>query len=54
MTLFHTVVGYNIGIFLNNRELVSSYFLSILGKSLSFVYDFQRHKQEMTQVKLIL
>ena len=48
------MLGYNIRIFLNDRELVSGYLISTLGNSLSFAYDFQRHKQEMTQVKLVL
>ena len=52
--LFFTVIGYNIRIFLNERKLVSGYFIAILGNSLSFAYDFQRHKQEVTQVKLAL
>ena len=38
--LFFTVVGYNIRIFLNERELVSGYLIPILGNYLSFVYDF--------------
>ena len=33
---------------------VSDYLLSTLGNSLSFASDFQRHKQEMTQIKLAL
>ena len=36
---------------LNDRELVSCY-LNLGG--LSFACDFQRHKQELTQVKLVL
>ena len=49
-------LGYNIRIFLNDNdgELFSDYFFSIWGNSLSFAYDVQRHKQEMTHVKLIL
>ena len=54
VTFFFTVIGYNIRIFLNYRELVSGYITLSLGTSLSFAYDFQRHKQEMTQVKLVL
>ena len=49
-----TVIGYNITVSLNDRELVSGYVLSALGNSLSFAYDFHRHKQEMTHVKLTL
>ena len=48
------MIGYNIRIFLNDRELVNGCLISILGDSLSFAYDFQRPKQEMTQVKLVL
>ena len=48
------MLGYNIRIFLNDRELVSGYLISTSGNGLSFAYDFQRHKQEMTQVKLAL
>lgn len=44
--------GYNIRIFLNDKELVSSYLVLTLGNS--FAYDFQRLKQEITQVKLAL
>lgn len=50
-TIF-TVISYNFWIFLNNRKLISSHLISILGSNLSFAYDFQRHKQEVTQVKL--
>ena len=49
-----TVISYDIRIFLNDREVVSGYCMSILGNSWSFAYDFQRHKQETTQVKFIL
>ena len=49
---FFMVNGYNIRIFLNGKELVSGPLISTLGDSLDFAYDFQRHKQEMTQVKL--
>ena len=52
--LFISQFGYSIRIFLNERELVRGYLISIWDNSLSFVYDFQRHKQEVTQVKLIL
>ena len=49
--LFFTVIDYNVRIFLNDREFVSNYLISTLGNSSSFAYDFQRCKQEMTQVK---
>ena len=41
-------------ILLNDRELVSGSIISTLENILSFVYDFQMHIQEMTQVKLAL
>lgn len=44
----------NIRILLNNRELVNDYLISTLGNNLSLAYDFQRYKQETTQVKLVL
>ena len=47
------MIGYNIRIFLSDKELVSGYLISTLANSLSFAYGFQRHKQEMTQVQLI-
>ena len=42
MTLLFTVIGYNIRIFLNDneRKLANDFFISILGNSLSFAYDF--------------
>lgn len=43
-----------IRIFLNDRQLVSGYFILILGKEFKFCLWFQRHKQEGTQVKLVL
>ena len=52
--LFFIEICYNIVIFLNDRELVSGYLKSIFENSLIFPYDIQRHKQEMTQVKLVL
>ena len=52
--LLFTVVGYNIRVFLNDKELISGYLIPTLGNSLSFAYYFQKHKQEMTQVKLAL
>lgn len=52
--LFFTVIGYNLRILLNDRELGSGYLISSLGNSLSFANDFQRYKQEMTQVNLAL
>ena len=45
---------YNIRIFLNDKELFNGCHMSNLRNSVSFAYDFQRHKQEMTQVKLVL
>ena len=51
--LFFTVFGYNI-IFLNDRELISGYLISTLRNNLSFACHFQKHKQEMTQVELVL
>ena len=35
-----TVIGYNITVSLNDRELVSGYVLSTLGNSLSFASNF--------------
>lgn len=49
---FFMVNGYNIRIFLSGKELISGPLISTLGDSLDFAYDFQGHKQEMTQVKL--
>lgn len=40
--------------FLNNRELVSGDLISTLKNGWGFAYHFQRHKQEMTQVNLVL
>lgn len=50
--LLSVVTGYSVRIFLNEREFVSRYRLSIWGNYFSFGYDFQRQKQEVTQVKL--
>ena len=36
--LFFTVIDYNIRIFLNDRELVSDYLISVLGSSLNFSF----------------
>lgn len=47
--LFFTVIGYKIGIFLYERELVSDCFILIWGNNLSFTYDVWRHKQEVTR-----
>lgn len=44
--------SYNIRIFLNESKLVRGYLISIWGNNLCFVYDFQRHKQGVTIVKL--
>ena len=52
--LFFTAIGHNIRIFKSDRESVSAYPISILGNSLSFAYDFQKHKEEIIQVKLVL
>ena len=49
-----TVIGCNIRILLNDRELISGYLIPILEKSSSFADDFQWHKQEMTRVMLVL
>ena len=46
------VVGYNIRSFLNGKGLVSGCLISMLVNYLGFVYDFQKHNQEATQVKL--
>lgn len=43
------MIGYNIRIFLNDRELISDYFISFLGNNLNLAYDFERHKEEVTQ-----
>lgn len=51
---FFTVIGHSIRIFINDRESVSGYLISTLGNSLCFAYDFQKHKEEITQVKLVL
>lgn len=45
--VFFTVIGYNSRIF-------GGYLILTLGNSSSFAYAFQRHNQEMTQVKLVL
>lgn len=50
--LVFTVVGYNIRVFSRKGELVSGYHIQIWGNNFSFIYDLQRHKQEVTQVKL--
>lgn len=48
------MIGYNIKVYLNDRELDSDCLISTLGNSLSSAYDFQKRKQEMIQVKFIL
>ena len=48
------MIGCNIRILLNDRELISGYLIPILEKSSSFADDFQWHKQEMTRVMLVL
>ena len=45
------VIGYNVRIFINETELVSGSLISTGGNNLSLTYDFQRLKQEVTQVK---
>ena len=42
--LFFRVIGYNIRILFNDRELISGHLISILEKSSSFADDFQWHK----------
>lgn len=48
------MIGYNIRIFLNDMELISSYLISALGNSSSFACGLQRHKKGMVQIKLAL
>lgn len=48
-----TVTGYNVRIFLNDREC-SVATSPQPWKTVSFVCDFQRHKQEIAHVKFIL
>ena len=48
------MIGYNIKLLLNDRELASGQLVFTSGNSLNFTHDFQRHKPEMTQVKLVL
>ena len=50
--LFFTGLIHDVRIFLNESKGVSGDLLSIWGNNLSLVYDFPRHKQAMTQVKL--
>ena len=52
VTAYFSMIGYNIRIFLSDRKLVGGYLTLILGNNLSFAYDFQRYKQEVTQDKL--
>lgn len=52
LSLF-AVTDNNIRI-LYSRELVSGYLISVLRNCLNFTYDFQRHKQEMIQFKVLL
>lgn len=44
-SLFFSVIGSNITIFLNDRESASGYLISIVGKS--FASDFQRQQQKL-------
>ena len=46
-------MAYIIRIFLNSRELVSGYLISALENSSTLSYDFQKHKQLMTKVRLV-
>lgn len=49
------MIGYNIRIFLDDKELTTvCYLISTLGKNLSLAKKFQRHNREMTQVKFAL
>ena len=41
-------------VFLNGRELISGYLLLVWEINLNFAYGFQRQKQEMTEVKIVL
>lgn len=43
-----------ISIFLNDQELVIVLLHTHFGDCPSFSYDFQRHKQEMTYIRLVL
>lgn len=52
--MFFTVIGYSNRIFLNVKELVSGYLMSILGNEVTFAYEFQMQRQEVTQVDLEL
>lgn len=54
MTVYSSVIESNVRIFLNDKELLSGYLISTLGNLSSFAYDFQGHKQEVTQIKLVL
>ena len=53
-SLFFTVIGRFIRIFFSDRKLVSDYLISALVNSVSIASDLQKHKQEMTQIKLAL
>ena len=45
--LFFILIDYKI-------RILNGYFILIMGQSSNFAYDFQKHEQEMTQVKLVL
>ena len=53
MTVFFSVIDYinNAGIFLGDRKWFPT---PILGNGFSCAYDFQRQKEGMTPVKLLL
>lgn len=46
MTLFFTVTGYYVRIFLNDRLLVRSDLIATSGRSLSFAHDSRGRKKE--------
>lgn len=52
--MFFTVIGYSNRIFLNVKELVSGYLMSVLGNEVTFAYEFQMQRHEVTQVDLEL
>lgn len=53
-TVVFTATGCDSRIRSTEKELVRGRPSPTLGKSSSFAHDFQRHKQEMTEVKLTL
>lgn len=50
---FFTVIGHN-RIFLNGREFFTGHVISTLGSDSRSAYDLQRHKKEITHVKLVV